>query len=368
MENNKGITAVIQPRIYSAKKVALEDQIPLSTPFSAHIDICSVCNFRCSFCFHADVKAKKDVGLVTGKMPMKLFKKIVNDLKEFDKTLSKVKIGNHGEPTLHVELPQMIKYVKDSNVADIVEIFTNGSTLNPELNIAMVDAGLDRINISLEGLTNERYFKVAGVKIDFDNMIKNITHLYGVRKNCKIYIKIADQTSPLDNTNNEVYHMTEDEKEYFYKTFGDICDEIYIEKIVPQWSETQQNKQNEVEETGMYGQQIKQYKDICPFTFMYLQFNWDGTTSPCTLDWAKKVVIGDSYKETAKEIWEGKKLRELRIAMTRGDRDGINFCNNCSAPMVCVDEDLDPFKDKVYQALNVSEDEKIGHNLWLKDK
>ena len=39
-------------------------------------------------------------------------------------------------------------------------------------------------------------------------------------------------------------------------TFGPISDEIYIEKVVPQWAETQLEKQNSVSETGMYDQKI----------------------------------------------------------------------------------------------------------------
>jgi len=365
LSTNNEVTATIQPRIYSAPKVALEDRLPLSTPFSAHIDVCSVCNFKCSFCFQADKQAMKDANLHLGLMDMKLFSKIVDDLKEFDEPLKKVKIGNHGEPTLHHDLAKMIKYVKDAEVADIIEIFTNGTKLEPELNLAIVAAGLDRINISLEGLNNERYMQVAGAEVDFEDMIKNITHLYENRGALKIYIKIADQTSPLDKESDEVFILNEEERQYFFDTFGHICDEIFIEKIVPQWAETQLSKQNDVDDTGMYGQKIKQHKDICPFTFMYLHFNFDGTTSPCTLDWAKKVVIGDSRSESAKEIWNGQKLRDLRIAMTRGDRDKINFCNNCSAPLVCVDEYLDPHKDKIYKALDVSEKEKTEPNKWV---
>ena len=215
-ENNKEINATVQPRIYSAPKVPLEDRIPLSTPFSAHIDICSICNFRCSFCFQADTKSMQDVGLKRGKMPMDLFTKIVDGLKEFDEKFKKVKIGNHGEPTLHEDLPKMIAYIKQSKTAEIIEIFTNGSKLNPDLNIAMIEAGLDRINISLEGLTGERYQQVAGVHIDMEEMIRNITHLYSIRQNCKIYIKIADRTSPLDKTHHEIFILSPEERKYFY--------------------------------------------------------------------------------------------------------------------------------------------------------
>lgn len=359
------IAAVVQPRIHSAPKLPLEDQIPLQEPFSAHIDVCSVCNFKCSFCFQADNKAMKEAKLKRGMMPIELFKKIVDDLKEFRNPLKKIKIGNHGEPTLHPDLPAMVAYAKQSGVAEIIELFTNGSELRPELNIALADAGLDRMNISLEGLSNERYLQVAGVKVDVDAMVRNIAHLYGVRKQCRIYIKIADQTSALSKDDTRIFILSQKERQQFFDTYGSICDEIFIEKVVPQWAETQLEKQNKVEDTGMYGQKIKQYKEICPFVFMYLHFNWDGTTSPCTLDWAKKVVIGNTYEQSVKEIWNGQALRELRIAMTRGQRDKINFCNHCSAPMVCVEDDLDPHKQKVFEALSVTPEELHGPNRWV---
>ena len=70
----------VQPRIYSSKKVPLEGVVPLDSPFSAHIDVCSVCNFKCSFCFQADIEGMKEVGLKLGLMELELFKKIVDDL------------------------------------------------------------------------------------------------------------------------------------------------------------------------------------------------------------------------------------------------------------------------------------------------
>jgi len=367
MKYKKYKSAIIRPRIHSSKKQPLENLLLLNTPFSAHIDICSLCNFRCSYCFHADEKALRRYNVKLGKMPEKLFKKIVDNLTKFKQKLKKVKIGNHGEPTLHKNLPDFIQYISNSNITDIIELFTNGSMLTPSLSESIISAGLNRINISIQGLSSERYKEVTGVTIDFKKLVKNIQYLYKIRGNCKIYIKIVDKVYPLAE-NETPYILQENERKFFYDLFGPICDEIYIEKVVPQWAETQLKKQNTIEETGMYGQKVKQYKEICPFIFMYLHFNWDGTVSPCTLDWPKKIIIGNVYRESPKDIWEGKKLRDLRIAMAKGDRKNINFCNNCSAPVVCVDEDLDPFKDKVYEALNVSDTEKIGPNPWIMNK
>lgn len=236
------VKAKIQPRIYSADKVKLEDVAPLKTPFSVHIDVCSYCNFKCSFCFQADTLGKKEKDFPHGMMKMDLFKKTVDDLKDFPDRIKKIKIGNHGEPTMHPDLPKHIKYARDSNVADIIEVFTNGSKLNPKLNRELVDAGLQRINISLEGLSSERYLKVAKAKINWDEFLANIKDLYDYsRKNgdLVIYVKVVNNASELNG--KTVFSLSEDEKKYFYKTFGNIADEVYIEKIVPQWAETQED-------------------------------------------------------------------------------------------------------------------------------
>ena len=347
------VKAKIQPRIYSADKVKLEDVAPLKTPFSVHIDVCSYCNFKCSFCFQADTLGKKEKDFPHGMMKMDLFKKTVDDLKDFPDRIKKIKIGNHGEPTMHPDLPKHIKYARDSNVADIIEVFTNGSKLNPKLNRELVDAGLQRINISLEGLSSERYLKVAKAKINWDEFLTNIKDLYDYsRKNgdLVIYVKVVNNASELNG--QTVFSLSEDEKKYFYKTFGNIADEVYIEKIVPQWAETQEDKQNELEYTGMYDQKTVKYKKVCPFIFMYLHINHDGIVSPCTLDWPREVAIGDASKNTASEIWNGKKLKDLQIAQLKGERDQIKFCKDCSAPMVCCDENLDNNTDNLLKKIN----------------
>lgn len=328
--------AKIQARVYSAKKTKLEIVIPLETPYSVHIDVCSLCNFKCNFCFQADDEAINKKGLKRGFMDFGLFKKIADDLTYFKDKLKKVKIGLHGEPTLHLMLPQMISYLKSRDATEIIELFTNGSMLTPKLNKELINAGLSRINISVEGLSSEKYQEVTGVEMDMNEFVKNIKNLYDVRNNCRIYIKIVD------------INLSAQDKDKFYATFGDICDEVFIENVVPQWAET--NKFG-LKGIGMYGQEINKYKHVCPFLFMYLHFNFDGTASGCTLDWGKEVLIGDVTKESVLEIWQGKRLKDLQIAHLEKKRDKIPFCAECLAPMVCCLEDLDDYTEMLLKKI-----------------
>ncbi|MBF0436868.1 MAG: radical SAM protein [Magnetococcales bacterium] len=364
-ETTGNIQAVIQARVNSSEKVALEDVVPLRTPFSAHIDVSSVCNFKCSFCFQADTERIKAVNLKRGMMSVELFKRIVDDLKQFPDRFKKVKIGNHGEPTLHPNLPEMIAYLRDAGVTDTIELFTNGSKLEPVLNQKLIGAGINRINISLEGLDSETYERVAGVKQDMNAMVEGIRHLYSIRCECRIYVKIANYIGMLDRNDSTILVLSEEDRTRFFSRFGNICDEIYVENVVPQWARTQYDKQNEVGITGMYGQKIRNYKQICPFIFMYLHFNWDGSTSPCTLDWAKRVLIGNVKEVSVTEIWNGERLRLLQVAQMDFQRHRIDFCNDCNAPMVCCNEDLDGHVAAIRSRMGQRSETGNINNPWL---
>jgi radical SAM protein with 4Fe4S-binding SPASM domain len=318
------------------------------------------------------MEGMKKVNLKRGFMDLALFKKIVDDLLEFPEKIKKIKIGNHGEPTLNPDVVEMVNYARKSNSAEIIEMFTNGSKLEPIMNKGLVEAGLQRINISLEGLSDERYLEVAGVKQNFQEIIDGVKSLYEIKtalkSDLKIYVKIADQAHALKKDSEQIFVLSDSEKKFFFDTFGSICDEIFVEKVVPQWAETQSSKQNSVGETGMYGQKINLWKDVCPFIFMYLQFNCDGTVSPCTLDWPRKVVIGNAKTESVSDIWNGQSLKELQVAMLAGQRKCINFCASCSAPMVCVEEDLDPHTETVINLIGgQNELENLKNNRWIGD-
>lgn len=362
--------AKLQPRIHSAEKRPLEMLVPLATPLSAHIDISSVCNYKCSFCFQADQVGMKAVKLKRGFMPLPMFKKICDELGEFPDKVKKIKIGNHGEPTLHPNVIDAVDYARSSGNAEIIEMFTNGSRLTQALNTGLVEAGLQRINISLEGLSDQRYYDVAGVRQSFQEIVDGVRDLYSKKRSknspLRIYVKIADHAHALKGSEQRKFVLSESERKYFFDTFSNHCDEIYIEKVVPQWSETQLDKQNTVDETGMYDQKITGWKEACPFVFMYMHFNCDGTVSPCTLDWPRKVVIGNVTKDSVKEIWMGSAMHELQMAMLQKQRKKINFCSGCSAPMVCVEEDLDAHSEALIAAISQSNmTEGDLRNRWI---
>jgi len=131
------------------------------------------CNFRCHFCYNpmlvlprkgGDEKNKKEKGLsILSTEDLFLF------LKERFGRLDGVVITG-GEPTLHPDLPFFIKRIK--KLGYDVKLDTNGT--NPKMLAGLIqDKLIDYIAMDLKA-SFEKYEKVIGVKINYNNLKKSV--------------------------------------------------------------------------------------------------------------------------------------------------------------------------------------------------
>lgn len=330
----------INDNIICKKRNKLEEVIPLTTPYRIAIEPSNLCNFKCNFC----AIQSKDEQLSFKKqfMDIELFKKIIEDLEEFPEKLKVLRINGNGEPLLNPYLPEMIKIAKEKNIADFIEITTNGSKLSPELNKRLIDSGLDRIRISIEALDQEGYREIADAKIDFKDFLSNIKDLHDRSGKCEIYCKIVDVAVP-----------TEEDKNRFFELFGDICDRIFIDNVIPLWSDFEEIKDRMIigkEKVGVHGQKVKNIK-VCPFPFYSLIINSDGEVTVCCADWKRKLVLGDSKKQSIKDIWNGAVLKNFWIDLLKGNKGNYEMCKKCVLPMYDCNDDIDEFAEDILKKI-----------------
>jgi sulfatase maturation enzyme AslB (radical SAM superfamily) len=336
------MNAIKRAKIYSSPRIRLETVIPRDTPFSIEVDIASVCNLKCKFCFHSDIEKIKESGISFGIMNMSLYKKIIDDIGDFPQKPAKLKLFEFGEPLINNNIAEMISYAKEKNVVDSIETVSNGTLLNKQLNRSLIKAGLSRINISVESLSDSGYENVTGVKIDFNKYVENIRDLYENKGDCFIYIKLID-----------LGDLTDTDKENFYNTFSSICDEIYIENAAPIWKDTKANK-NISNTFGAYGQKLN-YKYVCPFIFTRMIVNSDGTVPLCCTDWKKQEIIGDSKTDSLFNIWNGNKLREIQIKHLNEKRETIPLCRGCSTHITSTIDDVDEYRAEILKRMIINE-------------
>jgi radical SAM protein with 4Fe4S-binding SPASM domain len=334
--------AKIKPRIELENRTKLEEVIPIEVPFTVFIDPADICNFRCKFCPTGNISLMKKIKRNSGLMDFDLFKKIIDDLCEFKKPIKALRLYKDGEPLLNPQFANMVRYAKRSGCALQVDTTTNGSLLNPEKNLELIDAGLDKIHISLEGLSEKAYKDFAGYTIDFDKFVENISHFYEHRGNCTVCIKIVGDD------------LSEDEKSQFFSIFGDISDNIFIEHIAPCWPKFEMSDGIVPNtEVGIYGQEIKEV-DVCPYIFYSLSINADGKASLCFLDWSRELIVGDIRTESFKEIWKGETLynhRRMHLLKRRKDNP---ICAGCGQLSHCLPDDIDSFAEILLERLDSS--------------
>ena len=319
-------------RIQLENREPLDKAIPLSTPWVIGVEPTDVCNFRCKFCPSSDVKLLRSVGRPRDFMRFPLFKKIVDDICEFDKPIKVLRLYKDGEPLLNSNFVKMVKYAKDSGCCEAVDTTTNGSMLNPKLNLEIVEAGLDRINISVNGINAEQYLEFSKYKMNFDKFVENITHLYDNRKQLEMIIKIDGD------------FLSEEDKQKFLDIFGDICDGIAIEHTMNCWYDFDGPKQNE--EFGIYGQPIHEV-EVCPYPFYSMSINVDGKVSLCFLDWARKMIIGNVKEHSVKYIWNSFPLRFYQQVFLTKNRHMKPICRNCNQLSHGMPVDLDDKAEEI---------------------
>lgn len=334
--------AEIKPRIELENRTKLETVIPLDVPFIINIDPSDTCNFQCIFCPTGDRKLMKSTpGRSHGVMDFDLYKKIIDDICEFEKPIKVLRLYKDGEPLLNSRLAEMIKYAKEKRCSERIDTTTNASLLNAAKNLEIIEAGLDRINISIEGINTEQYLNFSKYKIEFEQLVNSIRHFYENRKQCEMIVKINGDT------------LTEDDKNKFFEIFGDISDGVYIEHIMSCWPEFELNGVEVNEEFGIYGQKISEVQ-VCPYVFYSFSINSDGTASTCFLDWSRKLIIGDTKVESIRNIWKGDKLFNYQRMFLLMKRKGHAVCGQCGQLSHGLPDNIDPYADELLDKLIAS--------------
>lgn len=321
------------------KRNILGEVLPLSTPFSIMVSTSNVCNFRCNYCSQSlGISALQSMLIENKIMPYAIFEKTMGQIKEFPEKLKVLNLTGFGEPLLNKRLPEMIHLAKTSDVANRTEIVTNGSFLTPRLSDLLIDAGLDTIRISIQGISAKKYQEVSGFELDFEQYVENIRYFYQKKKSQMMYIKILDAS--LEQT---------DDREKFLGVFGDICDNIAIEHLVPVMSGVDYSKLKTNYDTGMQGFKNDQIV-ICPRPFYQILIDVDGSVRPCC-NYAPPFILGNIHEASLVSLWNSDVMNQFRLVQVNGERFLNPVCRDCQSPVygLNAEDNLDKFKNKLLQ-------------------
>lgn len=313
------------------KRTILREVVPLDSPLSMYIEPTRVCNFKCFYCMHSTRGQKNGALDKTGfkieHMDMELYGKLVKEIMEFPSVPKRICFSGLGEPLTNKKLPEMVKLLRDAGFEGRVDVISNGSLLTKEMADALIAAGISRIQISLQGLTRDKYKEICGMDIEPEQIRENIRYFHEHEGNATIYVKIIDS----------ILEGKEDEDK-FYSMFSDVCDTIYIEHLVIM-EQQMGNHGRDVDTTRNLMGEVVEKRMVCGVMFYFLQVNIDGETFPCsTPGLPNSFSMGSTKEKTLQEIWNDK----IRNALIRKNlADGyasIPACKTCSSCIAIADK------------------------------
>ena len=132
-------------------------------PTFVSVEPAAVCQLRCPECpvgvSNSSLTGKGRAGVSSPYLSLEVWRRTLDEIKQWALT---VQFYFQGEPLLNSHLPDMIAEAHRAGLYTVLS--TNAQALTPEMAEALVRAGLDRIIVSMDGLSEETYnaYRIGG--------------------------------------------------------------------------------------------------------------------------------------------------------------------------------------------------------------
>jgi radical SAM protein with 4Fe4S-binding SPASM domain len=337
----------------SGKRQPLAKILPTELPLSVNICVSEHCNLRCEFCKHSNDEKNKKLYTKEDIMKPEVVRKLAEDFKKYSyPKLKQAVLAGGGEPLINSDIDKMVSDLSES-VSDRVAIVTNGTLLTKELSCRLLDAGLDVLRVSLNGLNVDDYKKYTGKFVDVDELYENIRFFKEEterrasqgKKRCLVYVKIMN------------YMVTDDErKNEFFDRWKNVSDIQNIENLNITSSDVDFNSISDVDfHKGRYGQEVSTVPKVCPRPFIDCVVRENGDVLTCCNDiMIDKIpdedILGNIMDDSLANIWNNRKFTHLRKALLSGE-DMPEICRKCEYFQAAMSSEdvLDKDADRLFE-------------------
>ena len=278
-------------------------------PLLVDIELSSACNLKCPMCYTITEKFKEKVNVKL--MDWDLYKKIID---EISGKVPAIRLSLRGESLLHKKFIDCIKYAKDNGIKE-VSTLTNGAKLEPEYFKKMVEAGIDWITISVDGIWDT--FEKIRKPIKFHDLLNKISHMHEYKQReglVRPVIKVQG-----------IWPAVHKNLEEYYKIFSPITDLVAFNPLIDYLA-----NDTDIEYLENFS---------CPQQYQRLVIGADGLVMKCSNDEENDEVIGDIKDQSVHDVWHGQQLQKIRSLMK--EENGFmksSVCRKCYLPRKTEDE------------------------------
>jgi radical SAM protein with 4Fe4S-binding SPASM domain len=289
-------------------------------PFSLSIEPTTACNLGCPEC----PSGLKQFTRPTGKLDLDLHQKMLNQV---SKSVFYINYYFQGEPFLHPQFLELIRQAKKHKIYTATS--TNAHFIDQKKAEEIIDSGLDRLIISIDGLTQETYenYRVHG---NLAKVIEATKLLIATKKEKRSATPhLIFQFLAVKPNEHEIPAVFTLGKEMGIDEVRIKTAQLYDYKngnaLMP---ENEKYSRYKLQSDGTYKLKFKT-GNHCWRMWSGSVLTWDGKVVPCCFDKDAKHVLGSLENSDFNTIWKDKKYKAFRQAVLTG-RNQIDICQNCS--------------------------------------
>jgi radical SAM protein with 4Fe4S-binding SPASM domain len=289
-------------------------------PISIAFEPTTSCNLRCPEC----PSGLRSFTRPTGTLDQSLFENVIDQLSG---NLTYLTFYFQGEPYLHPKFLNMVRYASSKGIYTATS--TNAHYLKDEIALQTVNAGLDRLIISIDGTSQQSYesYRVGG---SLEKVIEGTQNILAWKKKLKsVTPHVVFQflvVAPNEHQIPEVYSLAKKlgVDQVVLKT-AQIYNYQQGSDLIPTQEKYARYKQNA---DGSYSIKNKMM-DHCWKMWHSCVVTWDGKVVPCCFDKDAHFVLGDLKQNSFSDIWNGEKYKNFRQSLLTS-RNEIEMCRNCT--------------------------------------
>ena len=287
---------------------------------SITIEPTTSCNLRCPEC----PSGLRSFTRATGMMKMELFRKITDEVSTH---ASYMNFYFQGEPFLHPEITAMFAYASSKKL--YTSTSTNAHYLDEKKAREVVQSGLNRLIISIDGTTQDVYesYRIGGTLSKVIEGARNVVN--AKRELNSEFPRIVFQflvVRPNEHQVNEVKALAEElgVDEVVYKS-AQVYDYENGNGLIPQNDAYSRYRKTS---SGKWVLKNK-LENQCWRMWHSCVITWDGNVVPCCFDKDAKYKLGSLNEHPLSVIWNNLAYQNFRAQLLRG-RNQIDICTNCS--------------------------------------
>jgi radical SAM protein with 4Fe4S-binding SPASM domain len=268
------------------------------------------CNAECPHCPYTNSNIR-DTYKDAPYMSREIFKKIADEAGPYGAYL---RISGGGEPMLHPNSIKLLTYAKQ--VGCKVGLITNGSAFTEKKSIALLEAGIDMIEFSVDACDAETY-SVVRKGLNWDRLLRNARRMIEIRN------KIGSKSKIVASGVNQ-HGVDIDAVEKFWRT--EIGVDNFIKRKFLTWGENTRLDGSRSADPAPY---LDTENVPCPFIFERLNIDSRGNVMVCGYDIAANTSMGMVTERSIKDIWSGDGFRFYRKMHLENRGREIDMCRKC---------------------------------------